>query len=520
MPRIETYRQRTEPVGPRPPIRVTAAEFGGGQGLETLGKGLSEVGKFVEARAGQAEVSDLQAKMAEAHATFTNKWKEALTKADPGDKELASRFMTEFDDTISQIGDNTTTSEGSSYFKSAAATLRAHFSESTFGGQIELAAVKAKTDYTKATGALSAGVYTDPSSFEMARQMQKTGLQSMVQDGGLPSHAAVELDRQTGTELAKSAIRGWANLNPDKAEADLKAGKWDGYINGEVKDQMFGEVAQAKNAKRVEAERLRAEQERQLKMAQEKTQNDFLVKLDKGALSSKEILNSNLDPFGSGSKEQFIKLLESGASGNIKTDPGTFRELFRRIHLDEGDPQKLSNENDLNPYTIGGKLSFEDLNRLRGEIQGRGTTQGKSEAAMKKAFLDGMKSSITNSNPLLGRLDNRGDQLFHQFQFTVDAEIKRQRDAGKPIMALFDPASPDYLGKHARAFIRTPQEQMADVSKTFGAQTPEAPLTPSGPVAPVSTPTPGVPPGAPISNEKQRKPGETIEQWRARTKGK
>lgn len=85
-----------------------------------------------------------------------------------------------------------------------------------------------------------------------------------------------------------------------------------------------------------EAERARKQAERQLKAEQQDTQNVFIEKLTQNTLTTGEVLRSNLDPVGVGSKEHYIQLLTAKATAAAKEptfihDPAVFADTLRKI---------------------------------------------------------------------------------------------------------------------------------------------------------------------------------------------
>src|SRR5690606_2900911 len=125
-------------------------------------------------------------------------------------------------------------------------------------------------------------------------------------------------------------------------------------------------------------------------------------------------------------KEHYIKMLKTGLSPKeIKTDPAVITDLWRRIHLPDGDPEKITD-----PAVIesrfGNGLTIENVNALRAEMQGKGTAEGRIEADLKKAVWQTAKSAITGTDPLLGLRDPKGEELLSGWLsgFLVEWEAK------------------------------------------------------------------------------------------------
>lgn len=481
MPQIKPYQIQTQ-VANVPDVPVaSAAQFGSsGEGMKSLADAGFQLAGIIQKRQEQSEVSDIHVALSKTQADWTNQFHTQLQDGSLNTEQ----FTKDFNEYIDKQGENVSTRAGKMYFQQASAQLKGHFLEQAAMGQAELAGAKAKDNYMQSLGNGSSTLLNDPSSFEMTNQMQNQGVDNLVSTGGLPAKAAAELKLHSTTELAKSAVRGWIKLNPDDAKEQLDSGKWDKYVDGDLKHQLLGEADQATRARTVEDERLKRQQKEIIDAQQTETQNGFLKKMSEDGLSTKEILESNLDPFGSGSKEQFIKLLQEHdrvKSEKIKTDPGVYIDLWDKVHLPDGDPNKINNENDLNKY-MGRGLTVQDINTLRGEIQGKKTIAGQDEAELKKGLTDIAKGKLTKSNPLTGMKDPLGDTQYQKFLNGFLTDYQKLKQEGKSPQQLLNPESPDYLGKNIDRYVRTQQQQVQDLVKSnrkIPSTTPTATPTPA-----------------------------------------
>lgn len=206
-------------------------------------------------------------------------------------------------------------------------------------------------------------------------------------------------------------------------------------------------------------------------------QDDFLKKMRAGTLTATEVLASKLDPFGLGSKDQFLDMLKVGATGGeMKTNNELYIQLFDRIHMPDGFPGKITDENELNQY-LGRGLNPVSIMQLRGEITGKRTQEGSVEGELKRNFTEMAKRRISGSNPLLGIADPAGDAKYFQFlQYFLGAYDKAVRAGGSP-SELLDPNGVFY--KSIDQYIRSPQEWTRDLQ--MGATGTVAPATPSSP---------------------------------------
>jgi hypothetical protein len=468
MARIRVYEPQTQAAGPVREHRTTANDFGaqGGEALQHVGNSLTYAADVLERRAEQSEVSDLTAKFAEAHATFTNQWAETLKTAKPGDNTLHDKFLEQYNEYIGKVGENIQTRGGEEYYKKMSAQMRGHFSETAMAGQVELAGVKARQDYQSTINNFSSSLINDPSSFDFVKQAHQAGLDNLVQSHNLPSAVAAELKTKGEAELAKSAIRGWIKNNPEFAKEQLKSDKWDQYILGDVKKQMFGEADEAIRGKQIEADRARKEQERIRDEKNRLVENDFLKKNEANQLTPKDVLDSDLNP---PVKRIYLNIIDKNNKERLdKTDPQTWNDVMERIYLPDGDPRKILDERELLPYHLAGKLSYSSLNHARDEVNGRKTEQGRIEADMKKQVFDMAKEALVKSNPLLGLRDPEGQLQMAKFQQAFYEEFASQRKKGASTVELLDPKSPKFLGKLVEPFRKDFRQLIKDNIRAGG----------------------------------------------------
>jgi Sec-independent protein translocase protein TatA len=508
MPQIRQYTAQGDVGGAPQSRRIYTEDISLGRSIQGLGSAISEVSDVVYKRQEQKEVNDLTAKMAAKDAEYTKALQEKLRTADPKDpnyEKLIPEFLDAYDKDIGSLQDGISTNGARQYFTRENAQMRTHFTKFAASAQAELAGIKAVEDYKSTVDNFSATLVSDPSSYERIQQRHDEAIDNMVKYGALPMEKALQF-KQVGKEtLAKSAVQGWVDINPQYAKKQLEEGQWDNMLGGEAKTQMIGRAEQGINAQRIEAERQKQLEKEALKERQTVVQNDFLAKMSKGKLTTKDILNSNLDAFGSGSKEQFLNMLEQKRDKPMRTDPGTYRALWDRIHLPDGDKKKINDENELNQYVSKGLLTFESLGQLRAEIQGKRTEEGGIESELKKGLADVAKGQLTKSNAMTGLRDPVGDEQYQKFMSYFLTEYSNQRKKGKSAQDLLNPDSPDYLGKAIGRFKRSQQQIMNDMVNSMGdfdeEAKPEATATP----APAALP---------------RQPGESAADYLKRTKAK
>lgn len=517
MPVIREYRQRTSNVqGPIAQREYSPDQFGAAEGraMEGLGQAVSSVGETVAKRLDQQNTSDVTAKLTKANADLAIKLQKTIREAQPGDSKPFELYQQEVDDTLGKVGEEASTISARQFYQEASVRIKGQLSQTAAAGQAELAGVKAVTDYTDTLNSLSSASLADPSSMQLQRDLHRAAIENLVKTGGLPREKAIQLEKAGDTAIAKATLRGWIENNPKYARDKLKSGEFDNELGAEGKVQMLGEIDQAERAAEIDRERRLREGERITKLKQQQTQNDFLVAMTEGKLDTKMILNSNLEAFGSGSKEQFLQMMKAANEKKLQTDPTVMLSLFERINLPDGDPKKIVDENELNTYVIRGQLSMTDLDRLRGEIQGKGTAQGQIEADMRKQVMELARTKLTRANPMLGIKDPVGDEQMSKFMAYFYDEFKMERAKGTSARELLDPDSPKYLGKGIAQFQRDRKAIIRDLVPRRTSQ-PGLAVTPTTEGA-SATPTYKAPPPPKVA---PRQPNESPAAYLKRIKG-
>ena len=277
------------------------------------------------------------------------------------------------------------------------------------------------------------------------------------------------------TELLNRYWEQYAANYPEHMKAIEAGGVTEGHpIEMDARQlRRYGNIADQMIAGRhAEEDRARKEAERQLKAEQMTTQNSFIDKLTKNTLRTKEILASNLDPVGEGSKEHYIHLLEAKAKAarsgeNFHHDPAVFAKTLEDIRKERITTEAEVEQVFMDSVKRNRGITWEDTVKLRTEVDDVRTPEGSRLGKLKSAFLSGVEAQINKSNPLMGVLDPSGRQKFYEFSHYVDEKVNELRHTNEDPHTLFDPKSPKYLGAPGVLipFQKTTQESMKDLSE-------------------------------------------------------
>jgi uncharacterized protein (TIGR02594 family) len=198
------------------------------------------------------------------------------------------------------------------------------------------------------------------------------------------------------------------------------------------------------------------------------------------------------DPRFAYNREHALGLLQAKAAG--QKDVGTygqgFYDLFKRIHLPDGNPNKITAESQLYEHSgPNGDLTLAGLKELRTELSSKRTPEGEAESVMRAQFLKTAKNQISGSDEGLHLKDPKGDELYQRFLAQFFPAYQKGKQDGKTAFQMLDPGSPDYLGKSIAQFKRPMSQWTADMLAAANGASQAAPdlNTPQGLISAVQS---------------------------------
>jgi hypothetical protein len=93
----------------------------------------------------------------------------------------------------------------------------------------------------------------------------------------------------------------------------------------------------------------------------------------------------------------------------IHTDPRTEHDLFQRIPAKPDDPRKIIDTQPIYDEFLKGRITPETRRDLVKELTDARSPEGSKLSEVKEEFLKYRMSSITQSNQLLGKMDQAGE---------------------------------------------------------------------------------------------------------------
>lgn len=531
MPRIQGYEQQYSALGGRIPARQAESTDFGGTGLLEVGRAIQSAGqdagfamRQIQMAESQRQVTDVHSALQMLRAEFTKKAIAAESSADPSDTTIGDFVL---------FGESGEGDAGS--LKWALDTYREHISDPVAKQAFDRGAADLTTHFTihfANVQARMAGTYAQQQMIQMIDAGQNTvqldpdqhrqvseSVEQAINDPngifyrpGLDAGVRERFKRMAKEQLAESAVRGRIRQDPVRAKQVLEAGFWDDELTGEKRAILLSSADTAIKAREVAANQALAEERRQQAELRHQTDRNLMAKYllhqenpgnpEFPAVTATEVAQEmaagRLD---GGVGRAIINMMEADSKEKtLKSDNSTYWKLFGRITLPWGHPDKLTSMQDVYDAAAQRKLTSKNVEQLAADFEKARNEDGLRLVEDRRIFLDSMKSSITHSNLLLGKLDQEGDVNFGRFSKMVRDEeakaIKENRDPHE----LYDESSKYYLGKRLGKYRKTMEQSMETISRGLKPSSP----TQKSPTKP--------------SQSKARLPGETIQQYKERMK--
>jgi len=503
MPQIRPYEIQTSPAGPTDIPRARGEQLGVGEALTNLGQGVSAVAAGVEDIITDKELNEQAKDFSELQLDFTKRIQDGLNSRTLNYEDIKKQY----EDYSSKLSEKYSTRRGSNSFVRNSASLREYILKSTMAGQAEIAGVQAKENIQASLNNLTSSLMMDPSAESVTKQTFFANLDPQLSK--FDPQTQMKIKQMADVDLTKSAIRGWINDNPIQAKKRIVAGEWDKVIDGDLKNQLIGEAETEHRALLAEESRLFALQEKALKLEQEKVETDFFDKFSEGRLSYKEIKNSILS---SDDKYKWRKRLEDKTTEKRQSNNTLLNSVFDRINLPYGDPNKITDQKQLDQYF--NQLSVADFNFLRREVAGKNTVEGKRLANLEKALFDVAKSELVKGGGLSGMSDPAGEAQLKAFREFYIAERDKAVSQGLDPKELLESTSPKYIGKYIKPNFKRPLQEIIRSNADSMRRQEKLPLP--GPYkTPVAAPSVEAP-RVVVPDDKKIRPNESIQEYKAR----
>jgi hypothetical protein len=138
------------------------------------------------------------------------------------------------------------------------------------------------------------------------------------------------------------------------------------------------------------------------------------------------------------------RLMEHNLRVNDQGDEKYYRELWNRIHLEPGDPQKIDFYKQITDPTVADRLSIPQIRELRAEIDRAETPGGRSIAQMRR-FADTKVEQFFRTNNMFIAQPDRQIAATMRWNEDVGRKVDEYVAAKKDVRSLFMLDTPDSM---------------------------------------------------------------------------
>lgn len=456
-------------------------------------------------------------------ANLNDLWNKTVKEAadrDPNDPTVAAKFREEqLEPALQKFQEAYTgTDHGRQWSENFVAKTRQHFFETTAAGMSTLASVAVRSNVDKLSNASSNMAFKsgDTHTADYLISNLRDSIGAMVDSSNVKGTEAAKLklelvQQQTEKLIKAGAIGAIAKSSNPERTAQEWADKYPDYLNGADANALAKNARAQVHAARIDENNRLKNEELQKKKVSEAAESDYLKKVYSddpkvmGEVSARGIANDQR--LSNPTKEKLIRLVdrEMKPESDAKVSAATSRDVFARIYAPAGDPNKITDVNEITQLRIDGKLTKADYNDLRTEIVNARNPEGEKLGAGINDLIKAVKPSIDKSNPLMGKIDPDGPLNLYRFEQDLRKKAAEYRRDGKDPHDLLDPAKPDFMGKPETltGYQKTLQQSTSDAARRL-MNKPSVNLTGDGSTV-TGVQTTNVPP----KENQTRKPGES-----------
>lgn len=477
MPNLPVYESPTASRGLQPSDRgISAIEQEGREwnsAMHQLGNTAQMIGDVVEKHYAQKDAADLAKQGADAFANLTQNWNETAASSDPNNPDTAEKWRQDaLEPALEKIGADVASKHGEEAAQRLRDSLRMHFTEKTVADQGTLAGLAVQSNLEQASNSLSNAVRSDPSSLNAAIGILDSAITSQVKSHGLDAVTATrirtELFNKSANGIAESALFGLAETNPEAAQKALDAGTFDKYFSS---SQMLAARKYVETQSKL-VNTLEVKQNKEAADSEMATIQNTTIDPKNGELTIPKDYFSNVAQWaqrwarkpGAGETvaEKSRTAIQFGRSimdelergKPAVDDPHTVEDFRQRVTLGQGDPNALTEE-EVIQARANGMLSDRSYSFYKGAVSSLAKDPALRSAQRDfNTFLKGIKSSITNSNILMGTNDPTGDKQFLAFSQDAQAQFDSAYQKGGMAEArkLLDRNNPNSLWQQSARY--------------------------------------------------------------------
>lgn len=471
MPQIKEYNSQISAPGPIQGRQATAEDFGSytGAALGELGSAVRGAGDAIQKRQEQQDITTQFKVFADFHAKSTALLQERMKNPDPKDKNydnFASSYMEEYQKSIDSM-EMPQSPAARQYFERQSAELKQHFGESAIRIQAQLKGQKAETDVTNAVSTLANTLQSRPADFELTRAKTHQAIDEMVRTGLIGGPEAEKQKAAADTQLAMSAVYGWAKGDPAYAKELLDKDAFQGMFNPQQKHALYRDIHVQEEAERTAKRQAQYDADHARSRAAE---SDKVGLVDK--LLKQEPVDIQKDIVENPHYTAQDKLNLFSLVKNKKTelaDNSTNNDLFSRIHQLDGAHMAIPSDSEIQQAVADERITVQQYKFLMAEKIGNNTPEGRELKEQNKALFNAARATygIVGKGNVIS--DPDAYKKMERFQNAFLALRAKADKEGVPRSALYDQNNKEWYGGNLiNQFYESPQQIIMKKSQAIG----------------------------------------------------
>lgn len=198
-------------------------------------------------------------------------------------------------------------------------------------------------------------------------------------------------------------------------------------------------------------------QKKAKKEEQDRVQDAVLSDIYEGKATVRDIISGKgklLDP---DKKQQMIGVLKARLNEPQIPNPLAMRNVVKRMTLEDGDPNRITNQNQILDMYVNGQLTWDQKNQATNQLKQLQSDSGQVEVTQKKNLFKYADNILAKEGPT-GFADPDGALNSAQFMQYVNDEVEAAKKRGEDIRPLLDPNNPNSFYKKVDAYRKSPQQ--------------------------------------------------------------
>ena len=495
MPQIRPYEQQLSANQGIPAQQAQGSDFGG-PGLTNIGEAAIAAGQHfayaqhvANANYSRQAVTDAHVFLLEKQAEFTRRAQDIETKADPSDSNIWSKFAfgeggtddAPTEDSVKQVLDDRYQKEvdpdAQRTLQVGIARMMEQFSNHFVNVQARLAGTFAKQNAMKSMDHAKAIVLNDPSQYENTLFQVNDMLDDKAgQYVKLLPDQKEPIRRLMHNEIGESALEGTIRRDPVGALEEIRKGTWNARMSGDKLDALTKRAETGIHSQEVAARQADAEARRKRTELADTTEGVVTLQmarwLDDPRIPMPKATSPEMQQLAvldADKHKAMLSMMHSWATADrnseAKGDASLMGRMLEQIHKPWGDPQKMVSETPMVEAAAKLKLSQTQFTFLRKEFENAKTETGRKLGEEMTTFIKKFEKQIDKSNPLMGKIDQRGSERYGDFTTFVRRQVDQSIAENKNPYELFDERSPRYLKPFVSNFETDMKSSMQEMSR-------------------------------------------------------